>query len=124
MSDFYTELAAVATEMLAEFGTDFVLQSQAEGGEYDPVTGETASGGDPINTPFKGVRMNPTQEYAQSMSQGTVHARDMLILMEPNAREPKLEDAVVMGDETWQVVNIRVEKPADVPLYYLVQVRP
>lgn len=124
MSDFYAEMAATATEMIAEFGTTLILRSLADGETYDPVTGETVPGGDPIDTPFKGVKMNPTEEYALSMNQGTVQARDMLVLMEPTVRVPEMDDSIVIDGEEWQVVNIRVEKPADVPLYFLVQVRP
>lgn len=124
MSDFYTELAAVATEMLAEFGTTLTLRSFHDEEEYDPVTGQLIPGGDPIDTPFKGVKMNPTEEYALSMNQGTVQARDILVMMEPTVRVPQMDDSMLIDGEEWQVVNIRVEKPADVPLYFLVQVRP
>lgn len=124
MSDFYNDLAATATELLKEFGTTLILRSVSDEEVYDPVTGELVPGGDPVDTPFTGLKMNPTEEYAMSMNQGTVQARDMLVMMEPTVREPVMTDSVVIDDEVWQVVNIRVEKPADIPLYYLVQVRP
>lgn len=124
MSAFYTEMAAVATEMLSEFGTELKLRSLHTGDEYDPVTGEVVPGGTPTDTPFRGVKMNPTEEYAQSMAQGAVQGRDMLVMMEPTVREPEMDDSIVIDGEEWQIVNIRVEKPAEIPLYYLVQVRP
>lgn len=124
MSEFYNDLAQEATALLKEFGTTLTLRSIAEGETYDPITGELIPGGDPIDTPFTGLKMNPTEEYSLSMNQGTVQARDMLVMMEPTVREPRMTDSIVIDEEVWQIVNIRVEKPAEIPLYYLVQVRP
>lgn len=124
MSAFYEELAAVATDMIREFGTSFVLRSFDHEEEYDPITGEVTPPGEPIDSPFTGVRMSITEEYAASVGQGAIQSRDILIMADPAMRTPALEDTIVIADEVWQIVNIHKEQPADTVLFYMLQARP
>ena len=123
MSFDYATLQKDVQDMLEEFGTSMVLSGAAEGGTYDPVTGETTPGGDAVLTPFIGVKMGLTQEYTQSVGAGNVQARDMLIMAGPDIN-PKLDQTVIYRNEVWQIVNIVAEEPADTPIMYTLQVRP
>lgn len=129
MSFNYTEIAATATELIKEFGVQMILRSNSSEDVYDPVTGETTPGpGGVTDTPIYGVKVAPTEEYTQSIAEGSVQARDMLIYMEPSVKYPNLEDTIVIEDnaviEVWQIVNVQEIKPATVPVLYIVQVRP
>ena len=129
MSFDYAEIAATATELIKEFGTQMILRSSSSEDVYDPVTGETTPGpSGSTDVPIFGVKVAPTVEYAQSLADGSVQARDMLIYMEPSVKYPNLEDTIVIEDNTvievWQVVNVQEIKPATVPVLYIVQVRP
>lgn len=129
MSFDYAELAKSATDLITEFGVQMVLRSVSAEDVYDPITGETTPGpGGATDTPFMGVKLAPTTEYTQSLADGSVQARDMLIYMEPGIKYPRLDDTVVIEDasviEIWQIVNVQEIKPATVPLLYILQVRP
>lgn len=129
MSIDYAELAATTTELIKEFGTSMILRSSSVEDVYDEVTGEITPGlSGSTDVPIFGVKVAPTREYTQSIADGSVHSRDMLIYMEPSVKYPNLEDVIVIEDatmvEVWQIVNVQEIKPATVPLLYIVQVRP
>lgn len=129
MSIDYAQIAADATELIKEFGTAMLLRSNSSEDIYDEVTGETTPGpGGPTDVEIYGVKVAPTTEYTQSIQDGSVHASDMLIYMEPSVKYPNLEDTIVIEDksiiEVWQVVNVQEIKPATIPVLYIVQVRP
>ena len=125
----YADLAVTATELIKEFGTQMILRSNSVEDSYDPIEGEVTPGASgATDTPIFGVKLTPTVEYAQSMADGAVQSRDMLIYMEPSVRYPELDDMIVIEDatviETWQIVNVQEIKPATVPVLYILQVRP
>ena len=126
---FYEDLAKDATELIKEFGLQMTLRSASSGDVYDPVTGVNTPGVDgAVDVPVFGVKIAPTVEYTQSIADGSVQARDMLIYMEPSVKYPNLEDVLVIEDATvieiWQIVNVQEIKPATVPVLYILQVRP
>lgn len=126
---FYDEMAQTATEMIREFGWPMILRSSSPQDEYDPIEGTlTVEADGVVNTPVFGVKIAPTVEYTQSMADGSVQSKDMLVYLEPSAKYPNLEDVLVIEDqsviEIWQIVNVQEIKPAGVPLLYIVQVRP
>lgn len=125
----YADLAVTATELIKEFGTQMILRSNSVEDSYDPVEGEVTPGASgTTDTAIFGVKLTPTAEYAQSIPEGSVQARDMLIYMEPSVRYPELDDTVVIEDatviEVWQIVNVQEIKPATIPVLYIIQVRP
>lgn len=127
--NFYEELAADATELIKEFGTTMTLRSNSAEDVHDPIEGTVTSGtSGSTDVTVYGVKVAPTAEYAQSIPDGTVQARDMLIYMEPSVRYPELDDMIIIEDrqviETWQIVNVQEIKPATVPVLYILQVRP
>lgn len=129
MSMDYADLAATATELIKEFGTAMILRSSSTEDIYDEVTGVLTPGvSGATDLPIFGVKVAPTREYTQSIAEGSVHSRDMLIYMEPSVKYPNLEDEIVIEDaaavEVWQIVNVQEIKPATVPVLYIVQVRP
>ena len=124
----YDEIAVEATELIKEFGTQMILSGTAEAPVYDPVTGFETDPGDPLITPFFGVKVAPTVEYSQSIPDGSVQARDMLIYAEPGIPYPNRQDTITINTrgaiEVWQIVNVQEITPADVPVLYIIQVRP
>jgi hypothetical protein len=124
----YDEIAAEAAELLKEFGTQMILSGTSTDPVYDPVTGTTTDPGDALITPFNGVKITPTMEYTQSIADGSVQARDMLIYAEPEIPYPNLQDTITINTrgavEVWQIVNVQEITPADTPVLYIIQVRP
>lgn len=128
MSFDYASIAVEAAELLEEFGTEMILSGSSTEPTYDPITGEYTDAGTAVVTPFFGVKIAPTMEYAQSMADGSVQSRDMLIYMEPSAPYPNLQDTITINTrgevEVWQIVNVQEITPADTTVLYIVQVRP
>lgn len=128
MSFDYSEIAGEAAELLKEFGTQMILSGTSTEPVYDPVTGTTTDPGDPVVTPFFGVKLIPTVAYAQSIPDGSVQARDMLIYAEPSIPYPNLQDTITINTrgavEVWQIVNVQEITPADTTVLYIIQVRP
>lgn len=128
MSFDYSEVAKEIVEIIREFGVEMILSNDGSP-EYDPVLGrEIAGTGNPVSTSFFGVKVAPTEEYAKSVEDGTIQSRDMLVYMEPIATVPSLRDTVTITEngvpEVWQLVNMQKVAPADVPVLYILQVRP
>ncbi len=119
----YRPIADEVIELIYEFGTEMTMHIPGTEGTWDPVTEETTGGNPPTQRKFQGVKIAPTTDYAQSVGTGMIEARDMLIYMEP-AFEPKMDYSVETDGERWNIINIITEKPADVPILYILQVRP
>lgn len=117
-------LAETATRLIRENGRELLLRRAAGGGVYDPVTGENTPGGPDADTPFSGVPLNITQEYTEAVGAQNVTARDQLIYMEPSVIEPKMDDAVVIDSEVWQVMSVQKIAPQGTPILFILQVRP
>lgn len=119
MTDFYTEMAATAAELLAEFGAPVTLIRDS-GGTFDPVTGtETGATSKELTPKPNGVLAN----YKTSLVDGTrIKTGDRLLILD-TSQAPETSDRVKIGTAEWSIVNMKAVKPADTPLVHFVQVR-
>tara|TARA_R110000782_G_C14819221_1_gene413868 strand:- start:21717 stop:22073 length:357 start_codon:yes stop_codon:yes gene_type:complete len=115
---FYDDMAAVAVELLNEFGTPVVLP-RVTGGSYDPVTGETTAGSDESATTIGLIK-----PYPDNLIDGTrIRSTDKMLVITA-AVEPLMTDTPQMGGTTLgSVVGIKTVNPAGIPICYFVQVR-
>ena len=114
----YDDMAAVAVELLTEFGAPVTLP-RTTAGTYDPVTGVTTEGSD--NTATTTGLLKP---YPESLIDGTrIKSGDRMLVLVPTV-EPTLDDSPVMGGETLgNIVSIVSSNPAGTPVCYFCQVR-
>lgn len=120
MSGFYPSMQDVANELLTEFGSDWIVR-RVGNTPYNPATNDL------FNTikdevTIKAVRQN----YKNAQINGeSILAGDILLLVDSKALEIGLmpTDKMVNNDEVWQIINIELIKPADVVLFYKVQLR-
>lgn len=119
MSFDYSEIAAMASEMLAEFGTS-VSVSRVTPGSYDPSTGSN-SAGTTETWATNGLRL----EYADAEIDGQqVQRGDLRILLAVvTGLDPKSGDSLDIGGDVFRVVKSKPLKPATVAVYLDVQVR-
>lgn len=113
---FYSEMAATATELLAEFGAACTLKRQTTG-TYNPGTGTT-----PVTT-----ESLPTTAavfaYPQRYIDGTLILEgDQQAFMVP-AVAPKQGDVLAWQGRDWQVIAVKPLAPAGVHCLYEAQLR-
>lgn len=125
MSYDYSEIAAEATEAIREYGMELRLRSANGADIYDPVSGEYTGTVPPgAETPFNGVRLNIDTGYAQKIGTQNINLQDELVYMEPNAVTPNLSSQVLIDGGWWDVVRVEKVAPANVPVLFILQVRP
>lgn len=119
MSEFYDELAALAQEMLDEFGAPAVLNRVTPGG-YDPETGLTT---DPVTLTQNGV--GAKFDYAQRDIDGTaIREGDQRVYLSTIGMvAPQTGDTLTIDGVILNVVKAKILKPALVAVLYEVQVR-
>lgn len=119
MSGFYDETAAIADEILKEFGAAVVLTRVTPGG-YDPATGTTT--GD-VTTTWTGT--GARFDYRQNEVDGTkIRQGDQrAYLSVVGIVNPQSGDKLTMGGTEFNVVESRPLQPALVAVLFDVQVR-
>lgn len=117
---FYDDMAAVALELITEFGQVGTISDVAPG-TYDPATGAT-TGDTPITQTAQMILLDYTlQESGAKYNEGTqVLAGDKKILIAAQglAWAPMMTSRITADSDVWQVVNIKVSNPAGTPLVY------
>ena len=114
---FYTDMAAVANDLLAEFGAPVILLRTTPG-TFDPVT-ETETGATTAELTTTGIQ----KSYKAELIDGTrIKHGDKLYVLD-DTQVPDLTDKLNVGSEYWSIVNIDEKNPAGTALVYLVQVR-
>lgn len=118
MTTFYQDMAAVALELLQEFGASVTLPRES-GGSVDPVTGVVTPGSDDTQT-----TTGLLKPYPDSLIDGTrILATDKMLVLSDEV-EPLMTDTPQMGGSTFgSVVSIKTVSPAGTPICYFVQVR-
>ena len=110
---FYSDMADVAVELLAEFGKTITLE-RITGGSTNPVTGVVTPGSED-NQETVGV----VKPYKQSLIDGTIiKMGDKEAILSPEV-EPLMTDTI----EGMQIININKIDPAGTVLAYKLQVR-
>ena len=110
---FYSEMAAVAVELLTEFGQAVTL-TRRTGKSIDPVTGAITPG-----TSSDQSTIGVIKPYAKNLIDGTlIQVGDKEAILSP-AITPLTSDTI----NGMQIVNITEVNPAGTVLVYKVQVR-
>ena len=119
MSAFYDEVAAVAAELLAEFGGPVVL-ARVTPGDYDPATGSTIG---ETTTTWNGV--GAKFDYAQNVIDGTrIRIGDQRVYLSVAGMvNPQTGDTLTINSKVFNVVESRPLEPADTAVLFDVQVR-
>lgn len=114
----YSDLAATAVELLAEFGAPVTLV-RVTPGAYDPETGTSTQ----TTTSHAGTGVK--LDYQQDEIDGTLIRRgDQRVYMAPDlAVTPRTGDTLTIGGESWQVIESRPLAPAGAVVLHDVQVR-
>jgi hypothetical protein len=119
---FYDEMAALALEMITEFGQAVTIQATAPG-EYDPETG-TAAPGVVTEQAAQGLLIDFTgQEFLTNtlIKQGD---KKLKIAAQGLLWVPDLLNTVVAQGRTWSIVPpLKEINPAGTPILYELQVR-
>ena len=117
---FYDEMAALALELIAEFGQPVTLRD-IQPGEYDP---DNPGGGEVIiEQAAQGILLDFTGLEFQSDSLIVRGDKKLKVAALGMAWKPKpLIKADVQG-KTWTVINVKEINPAGTPLLYELQVR-
>src|SRR5471032_2450118 len=119
---FYNEMAALALEMITEFGQPVTIRATTVG-EYDPETG-TAPPGTIIEQTALGILLDFTGQEFQNNSLIKQGDKKLKIAAQGLAWVPGLLDKVVAQGRTWSIVPpLKEVNPAGTPILYELQVR-
>lgn len=121
MTAFYDEMAALALDMIGEFGQTVTLQDIQEG-EYDPELSGTAPGLTLEQTP-KGILIDFTGLEFQNSSLIVQGDKKLKIPAAGLDWPPKLQIKAVIQGKAWTVINVKEINPAGTPILYELQVR-
>lgn len=119
---FYDEMAAMALDLITEFGQPVALRDTVKG-SYNPATG--------ANTPdtvsertAQGILLDFTGQEFQANSLIKTGDKKLKIAASGLATPPTLLSKVVIQGKTWSIVPpLKDINPAGTPLLYELQVR-
>jgi len=117
MSDFYTNIAATASRLIAEYGKPITIK-RTTAGAYNAITGVTTAGTTATFTP-QGI----FQTIKSELIDGTLIQRGDKMFIIDNSFSPLMSDKVTISSQDWDIVNIREVEPAGTALVTFVQVR-
>ena len=124
MATFYEEMAAMADELLREFGKTLTLQQIAPG-QYDPAAGAAVD----TVTDFPAA-VGALFDYELLSAGATfIDARllavgDKQCFLSPlGVPEPKAGFKVIDGADVWRVMNVKKVAPAGTAVLYELQLR-
>ncbi|AMR77678.1 hypothetical protein [Cupriavidus nantongensis] len=123
MSTFYEEMAALAQELLAEFGKPLTLRRVVTG-DYDPDSGTVPEA--PVEYPGTGALFDyESVGSGQTWIPSTlIEVGDKQCLLSPTGMPlPATGDKLVDGADVWQVQNVKAVNPAGTPVLYELQLR-
>jgi hypothetical protein len=114
---FYDDMAATATELLAEFGAPIAITRET-GGSRDPVTGVETPGTVETFTP-SGV----LKPYPARLIDGTlIQAGDRELIIDASMT-PLMTDRPLVSGREWAIVRITTVNPAGTPIVHRLQLR-
>ncbi|NSX15984.1 hypothetical protein HTY52_18020 [Cupriavidus taiwanensis] len=120
---FYDEMAALADELLREFGKPLTLRCVLPG-SYDPGSGtapETVTDYPGTGALFDYAMLAAGQTWIPST---LIEVGDKQCLLSPaGVPLPTTGDQLVDGAEVWQVQNVKAANPAGTPVLYELQLR-
>lgn len=118
MSFDYTELAAVADELIVEFGQAVTVRHRTAGA-YDPATGSAAV------TVTDELGSGAVFDYATKQIDGSMIQRgDKYVLLSPaGVTAPEPDDRILVGATEYGVVSVNTTSPAGTAVLHTVQIR-
>ena len=122
MSVFYDEMAAVALDLITEFGLRITLRTVTPGG-YDPDTSETTP--DTIDDQTgQGILIDYTGQEFQANSLILQGDKKLKLAAKGLTSAPSLLSKVIADGKTYSIVPpLKEINPAGTPLLYELQVR-
>lgn len=122
MANFYDEMAALALEMITEFGQPVTIRATTVG-EYDPEAG-TAPPDTVIDQTAQGMLIDFTGQEFQNNSLIKQGDKKLKVAAQGLAWVPGLLDKVIVQGRTWSIVPpLKEINPAGTPILYELQVR-
>ena len=116
----YVKLQNTAQRLIGQFGTDWTHRRIVKG-TYNPSTNVRTTTST-TDTTVKAARLNykKSQVIGEVIKQG-----DIKLVVEAKAfsSPPTVDDEMISGSETWQIVDIIESKPATTSIYYEMQLR-
>ena len=102
MSAFSDEMAAVALDLIAEFG-EAVTFTVTTPGAYNPTTASTGTG---TEATFTGFAV-PVDYDSRDIDGEVVKESDIRIYVNPTATVPAVGDQVTLDGVNYRVINVR-----------------
>ncbi len=119
---FYDEMAALALEMITEFGQPVTIRATTVG-EYDPDTG-TVPPDTVTDQTAQGILIDFTGQEFQTNSLIRQGDKKLKIAAQGLAWAPGLLNKVIAQGRTWSIVPpLKEINPAGTPILYELQVR-
>ena len=119
---FYDEMAALALDMITEFGQPVIIRATTVG-EYDPEAG-TAPPDTVIEQTAQGMLIDFTGQEFQNNSLIKQGDKKLKIAAQGLAWVPGLLNKVIVQGRTWSIVPpLKEINPAGTPILYELQVR-
>ena len=119
MSEFYTSMSAMSTEMLTEYGSIWTIRRKVVD-EYDPATNEP---GEVVISEHQVVGLTENVE-THDMKDGIVEFNDLRLIIEGSNVAPDVADTVISKEgEEYSVVAVKPVKPGDIVMFYYVFLR-
>lgn len=120
MSDFYAEMAGVATELLTEFKQGVVTLMRTVYAEPDPTTpwipGETTEQSHDLKATVAAVTVD--QANAQYIDGTTITTADLVVTCAVPPVEPAMTDTLTIDGEVRQMKKIVQVPAAGVPIVF------
>ena len=122
MSQFYDEMAAVALDLITQYGHPIQLREE-KAGSYNPATGKT----DPPSVKAQTAQaVMANYISAKYENDPLIQRGDMLLKVSAASLNwpPTLSTKAIAIGRSWSVINVTEVNPAGTPLIYELQVRP
>lgn len=118
----YSKSLATTQKLLTSFGQDVIVKRIITG-TYDPAAG-SVSNTETIYT-AKAVLLDYKNADAGNGLSGMIQVNDKKLLVSPVGLTvaPDANDLVTIDSEVWNVVNVKIIKPASIVVLYELQIR-
>lgn len=126
----YNKLAATTLRLLTNYGQSAILRPMSLG-VYDSNTGTVTQDGSTgaydetrkvLPTDQPGQRI--AQQFGQTLQNGTMLQRsDKWVYVDASGRKPNLQDLMILGGVSYNIIDVQETNPGGIALLYLVVLR-
>jgi hypothetical protein len=114
---FYDDMTGTVLEMLSEFGQPVVIQQQ--GPKTVNANGVTVPSNPTAMTAMGCLFDYTFRNYGNEVVKGElVQSADKQLYMTATPVPPQVQDRVIVGGNSWAIVNIKQINPAGTPVMY------